>query len=79
MQLSKKQTDPTNPFVEKERQSWKRSGQCQIRSGKIQKNIRTFFDKNGPKKNCKEITQQAAQLRGVPTISAKTLAYPSLL
>ena len=81
MQLSNKQTDPKNAFIEKKASRLKNAvgnGECQNFFEKI-KNFRSSFDDNWPKKILERISQHAAQLNGGLTISSKTLAFPSLL
>ena len=48
-------------------------------AAKIFKNARSFLTKTGRKKSLQKITQHADQLDSVPSISAKTLAFQSLL
>ena len=58
----------------------KRSGQWGMSHvSKKFKNIRSFLPNTGRKKLWQILSQQAAQLNGISTISAKTLALPSLL
>ena len=80
MQLSNKQTDPTNAFVQNERQSgeaqWAMSNLFQKNSKITMKTIQNF-DENCPTKIGEN--WHAAQVSGVPSISPKTLAFPSLL
>ena len=59
----------------------KRSGQWGI-ANLFRKNSKfsAFFDKNWPEKYFwPKLSQHAAQLKGAPSMSAKILAFPSLL
>ena len=44
----------------------------------VSKNFKNLFYENWPKK-MQKLLEHASQLNGVPPISAKTLAFPSIL
>ena len=81
IQLSNKQMDLANTFVEKERQRW----ETQWAMGNVEsasKNIKTFsflWRKLAEKIFWQNIWQYAAQLDSNSSINAKILAFPSLL
>ena len=81
MQLSIRQTHPTNTFVERGRHIQDKQWALRYVESfqKNSKNSAVFFDKKRPKKLWQKIPQHAAQLNAVPSISAKTLTFSSLL
>ena len=81
IQLSNKQTDPANAFVENERHKLRNAfgnGECRTCFEKIQK-LQLFPPRTGRKKNRQKLSQHACQLKALPSYSAKKLASPSSL
>ena len=77
MQLSNRQMDPATTFVENGRQ---RSGQWGICMFRKNSKSSAFFDEKWPENYfLQKLSQHAAQLKSVPSISAKILAFPNLL
>ena len=81
IQLSNKQTDPANAFVENERHRLRNAvgnGECRTCFEKIQK-FQLFFGRELAIKTRKNLSQHTSQLSAVPSISANILAFPSSL
>ena len=81
IQLSKKQTDPANTFVENEHHMLRNAvgnGECRTCFEKIQK-FQLFFRRELAGKKRQKLSQQASQLSAVPSISANIIAFPSSL
>ena len=81
MQPSNKRMDSTNAFVENEHQIWEM--EWAMGNGKsVMKKFKTFallLTEPGGKKSWQKVSQHATQVNGLPQISAKVLAFPSLL
>ena len=70
--LSNKQTDPINAFTEKELET-------QWAVPNLFRKNSAFSDQNWQKKIWQKTSQHSAQLKGAPSINAKTFAFPCFL